>query len=755
METIPVQLAGTATPTLPASPLTGGANNGGDSFASTFGRALAGLADPASVASPVAPKTTSRAKSGAGADAESASITGVFLNCMVTSFVQPEPTASPASGSGEMDVTGQGPCTESSAGLLPNFASNLNASTSEGGGAGSAMDKASLLPMVGANPSTMAGATSSPGAALVAGSLPTVSLGKSISQIGAGKSEGSKPSGQLPATCEPGNQAATAGQNSMDSALGLASVGVPGGLPAMRASAVSAPTAEASVPASPSNSKSAQVSNPWSALESEVTAFRSGQSSSPYSGSEFASAHNSQAAPYFANAATQLDMADSIQLQAPTIPQSGQDLMAPSESTPSTGQTEHASSATDPQTGKSAAALGVTENDGQAEFSAMLGKFTNVGTSIKIESGERYTITPHDAVAEHVNRPQSAPRNVPVKIASEFVQTLAAPKAENPTASAAKGPLHILPGQSNAARELAGQGAAQKAVEPAEVPGASTPTPLSPSSPSSQPLNLSAQPPASINTGQNFAPQGSNGIPPGVATEANSGESGAHANLADASTSGQGKSGQQGASGGANPAIAFAPIAANSPAPDPAGNLLTAHTPNVPVSHTNTSTPPMAPSSTQQAATLSAWQNYDGGAGKMVRSAAITESAGAAEMHVELRSGPLGPLELHTVVHDGSVGAEIHVQGQEAHSLIAAGLPSLERALSDRNLRVENISVYQDHTGSGMGGGERQNSQSDSSPSPHHQALPWDSPAPPRNSSKSSLENEDSANPAAGLSVQA
>ena len=124
-------------------------------------------------------------------------------------------------------------------------------------------------------------------------------------------------------------------------------------------------------------------------------------------------------------------------------------------------------------------------------------------------------------------------------------------------------------------------------------------------------------------------------------------------------------------------------------------------------------------------------------------------------MHVELRSGPLGPLELHTVVHDGSVGAEIHVQGQEAHSLIAAGLPSLERALSDRNLRVENISVYQDHTGSGMGGGERQNSQSDSSPSPHHQALPWDSPAPPRNSSKSSLENEDSANPAAGLSVQA
>ena len=82
-----------------------------------------------------------------------------------------------------------------------------------------------------------------------------------------------------------------------------------------------------------------------------------------------------------------------------------------------------------------------------------------------------------------------------------------------------------------------------------------------------------------------------------------------------------------------------------------------------------------------------------------MRSASLNDSANGAEMHVELRSGALGPLEVHAVVHEGSVGAEIHVQGQEAHTLLAAGLPSLERALGERNLRVENIAVYQDHAG--------------------------------------------------------
>jgi len=124
-------------------------------------------------------------------------------------------------------------------------------------------------------------------------------------------------------------------------------------------------------------------------------------------------------------------------------------------------------------------------------------------------------------------------------------------------------------------------------------------------------------------------------------------------------------------------------------------------------------------------------------------------------MHVELRTGALGPLELHAVVHEGSVGAEIHVQGQEAHTLLAAGLPSLERALGERNLRVENISVYHDQSGGGASGGGKQDSHSGSPPSPQRQALPWDRPPQVSESAIGSLEDNELANPVAGLSVQA
>ena len=124
-------------------------------------------------------------------------------------------------------------------------------------------------------------------------------------------------------------------------------------------------------------------------------------------------------------------------------------------------------------------------------------------------------------------------------------------------------------------------------------------------------------------------------------------------------------------------------------------------------------------------------------------------------MHVEFRSGTLGPMEVHAVLNDGSVGAEIHVQGQAAHTLLAAGLPSLERALGERNLHVENLAVYQDHTGGGTSGGERQNPHSGSYPSPQRQASPWHNPPQSRSAASSSLEIDEPTNAASGLSVQA
>ncbi|MDR3674558.1 MAG: flagellar hook-length control protein FliK [Acidobacteriota bacterium] len=296
----------------------------------------------------------------------------------------------------------------------------------------------------------------------------------------------------------------------------------------------------------------------------------------------------------------------------------------------------------------------------------------------------------------------------------------------------------------------------QKGNDPVANPPSSNPAAAAPL----QQPGANSQSGTPATTSQKDVVSEARGIQTSGAVYASSGESAGNSDLSDSSASGQGKSGQQSGPGsGDNPSGSkpFVCGIANSPAVDSSANLLTAQTPTLPTNHTITSTPHTLPSasSNQPSATLSAWQNYDGGTGKIVRSASINDSAGGAEMHVELRSGALGPLEVHAVVREGSVGAEIHVQGQEAHTLLSAGLPSLERALGERNLRVENIAVYQDHAGGGMSGGERQGQHSDSSPSQQQQVLPWGSPPQSRTAARSSLEGEEIASAAAGLSVRA
>ena len=290
-----------------------------------------------------------------------------------------------------------------------------------------------------------------------------------------------------------------------------------------------------------------------------------------------------------------------------------------------------------------------------------------------------------------------------------------------------------------------------------EAPSATAPLSSDASPVPSPPLEADSQPVPPATAWQKDAPPEANSVPPSGAVSADSGGGTAHANLSDSPTSGQGKPGQQSGSAPGNnqPDVrTLAPTIANNPTADSTADLFTAHTPNIPLSHANAPTPQTAPSPSHPATTLSAWQNYEGGAGKIVRSAWLSDSANGAEMHVELRTGALGPLDVHAVVHEGTVGAEIHVQGQEAHSLLAAGLPSLERALGERNLRVENINIYQDQGGGGTSGGGKQDSQSGSS-SPQRQVLPWDNHPHASNTANGSSDDEELANPASGLSVQA
>ncbi|MGA3324291.1 MAG: flagellar hook-length control protein FliK [Terriglobia bacterium] len=404
--------------------------------------------------------------------------------------------------------------------------------------------------------------------------------------------------------------------------------------------------------------------------------------------------------------------------------------------------------ASDPSTPSSASA-----HPELAEFSSRLEKFAGAETNLKVFGNESPQATAPEKFPTG-NAPVAAGilgSGLPNTVVAS-VQIPAAPKsgdwADHPTRDA----MHPAQVSNTTITEVEWQ----KVVEPAPTSAQSSLSFSAGPAPSQQTDTKSQSVVTLANPSRTTA--AAEPTPVSGPVSANSGESTAHTGLADSSTTGQGKSCQQSASAPGNQspdARTFAPSLTNNPAADPTASLLTAQAPSLPASHAGVPAPQTPISSGQPPTTLSAWQSYDGGAGKIVRSASLSDSAHGAEMHVELRTAALGPMDVRAVLREGTVGAEIHVQGQEAHTLLAAGLPSLERALEERNLRVENIAVYQDHAGGGMSEGEKQDPHSGSSPSPQRQILPWDN-APQRSSAaRGSLEDEELANPAAGLSVRA
>jgi flagellar hook-length control protein FliK len=366
-----------------------------------------------------------------------------------------------------------------------------------------------------------------------------------------------------------------------------------------------------------------------------------------------------------------------------------------------------------------------------AELSDVLGNFSGVEVSSKVSPAES----------------QCAPQ--PYGHTAR-IESAAAPEAEDSVTAAGKTALHSALGFGGEASQTAEQLVTHPSSTSAQVTPSASASQATPSQLDGNPQSTIPAAPLAQDAAASATVISASG-----AMRANSSDGGVHTSVADSSTGGGKPSQQNGQTSGDNltSAAPIAPSTAINTAPDPAANLLGVHAPAATATHANTTTAPATPAPSAPATTLSAWQNYDGGAGSLVRSASLSGSANSAEMHVEFRSGVLGPLEVHTVMHDGAVGAEIHVQGQEAHTLLSAGLPSLERALGERNVRVENIAVYQDQAGGGMSGGGKQDS--DSSPAPQQQSLPWNSPTQATPAADGSVQDEDSANPAAGLSVRA
>ncbi len=232
----------------------------------------------------------------------------------------------------------------------------------------------------------------------------------------------------------------------------------------------------------------------------------------------------------------------------------------------------------------------------------------------------------------------------------------------------------------------------------------------------------------------------------------------AHANLSNDSAENNERRSPAGASGPAENSNAFKPhssMSSSAVATDSGVNLAFAHASGNPVNHPSASVGPTEPPQAHVPDALAAWQSYESATGKLVSSARLNTAANSSEMHVELRSESLGPVAVHAVLREGSVGAEIHVQGRDVHNLLTASLPSLERALGERNLSVANLAVYQNHVGGDMNGGDHQNPHSGSPPSAQGQTRHWDATPPPHRLGSSADGIEEIVNLTGGLSVRA
>ena len=702
METLPVQSADVATPTPTASTLLESTPAGGDTFAATLGRAIDNIPDSAPDGSSVTPKVSSRAKGATDSNADSTSMAGVLFNCFVTNLVQPTPAVA-LSTEGVDSPGSQTP--ESPSGSLPNLPSSFSTAAGD----------------TGSNSGTLAGTmrgVAAPGAS-------SAWMGQAVIPAASSKTDSSR--SNVRARDQVANQTAgllsPAGQSQSQDTPFPASVNAQIWAPGLpNITTISQPAAQ--------NAGGVQSpSQDVQSASSRVSDLASG--ASPVL----------QVSPSFANSSSALQQLDpgqsplvSLGQTESATPPAGQAARDPSTPTLSLSPAEisvpsASKDASNPSTLPSAA-----DRSKIAEHSNLLGKSGEIPSE-----GSVAATTGVLTIGSRTN-------------SADSVRTSDSAKSENLIAGPMNGTIHYTQVSSSAPTDSTWQ----KGNDPVANPPASNPAAAAPL----QQPDANSQSGTPATASQKDVVSEARGIQTSGTVYASSGETAGNSSLSDSSANGQGKSGQQSGPGSGDSPSGIKPSAsgiANSPVVDSSANLLTAHTPTLPANHTIASAPHTLPSasSNQPSATLSAWQNYDGGTGKIVRSASINDSAGGAEMHVELRSGALGPLEVHAVVREGSVGAEIHVQGQEAHTLLSAGLPSLERALGERNLRVENIAVYQDHAGGGMTGGERQGQHSDSSPSQQHQVLPWDSPPQSRTAAGSSLEGEELASTAAGLSVRA
>jgi hypothetical protein len=123
----------------------------------------------------------------------------------------------------------------------------------------------------------------------------------------------------------------------------------------------------------------------------------------------------------------------------------------------------------------------------------------------------------------------------------------------------------------------------------------------------------------------------------------------------------------------------------------------------IPNEHTSTTTDVAAPPPAPPQTSLN-FANSDPTNTRVVNDAQLVQATGHSEMRIAMQTDKLGAIELHARVTGDEVGAAITVEKRDAHTALSIELPALQQALTEKQLRVDQIALMQGSLSSTAGG---------------------------------------------------
>lgn len=112
---------------------------------------------------------------------------------------------------------------------------------------------------------------------------------------------------------------------------------------------------------------------------------------------------------------------------------------------------------------------------------------------------------------------------------------------------------------------------------------------------------------------------------------------------------------------------------------------------------------------------MHAWNGGENLQADLTRNPHLVEKLGQSEMNIAMQADALGAVQVRAHLAGDQVGAAITVEHHDLHAMLSNDLPALHQALSERQLRVTNLSVHQAFSSgdAGIGGGKGQQQPQD------------------------------------------